>query len=69
MYKIGYFLPNLPIELKTSLAPLVPWCLSFCDYATPISDVPAKCMMKIVNFENVTKLKNLLSPYRSVVGG
>ena len=29
-HKIGYFLPNLPIELKPSLAPLVP-CLSFFD--------------------------------------
>ena len=29
--KIGQFLLNLPIELKPSLAPLVPRCLSFCD--------------------------------------
>ena len=31
MYKIGYFLLNLPIELIPSLAPLVPRCLSFCN--------------------------------------
>ena len=31
IYQIVQFLLNLPIELKPSLAPLVPWCLSFCD--------------------------------------
>ena len=29
MYEIGYFLPNLPIELKPSLVPLVPGAYLF----------------------------------------
>ena len=31
IYKKRSFFANLPIELKPSLAPLEPRCLSFCD--------------------------------------
>ena len=31
IYQLGYFLLNLHIELKPSLAPQVPRCLSFCE--------------------------------------
>ena len=45
-HKIGYFLPNLRIELKPSLAPR---CLSFCDPALFLSlSIPTTVVADVV---------------------
>ena len=65
---MGNNLINLPIELKPSLAPPVPWCLSFCDSACNLSEhyknLSVFCLkQKQKNKNDETKPDNFLKTF------